>query len=203
MEETDGEEELVLNAGTDNTVVSAHDYASYDHENGILVERIISPSDFTAVYAYEEYIEDGWEVSEVSHYGLFDSRNSKVKWGLFFGDEPITISYKLLPKTDVFLGIEPSGMASFDGTKNVLINQNTIEPVKGTPGTVWADFRKEFIHGETIPVNLYITPSDYESVYAIEQYIPNGWTVKDISHDGILDTKNSKLNGAYLRARKH
>ena len=191
--QTHGDDTLTLTPGSDNTVVNIQHDTAYDYENGIILERIISPRDSTSVYAYEEFIEEGWGVVDISHHGLFDERNSKIKWGLFFGDEPITITYKLLPEIDNYTEIEPFGIAAFDGIVNSLIDQNDIQPANGAPGTAWAEMRSEFIHTESTPVSISIYPKDSTSVYAVEKDIPKDWDVQNISHEGVFDKINKKI----------
>ena len=192
-QKVDGDDSLVLIAGTDNTAVNIQEDITYDHKNGIIMQRVISPKDSISVYAYEEYIRDGWEVEDISHYGLFDERNSKIKWGLFFGDEPVTIQYKLIPSINDYIEIELSGTASFDGIGNHLINQDIVQPAKSSPETAWVEMRNEFVHTESTPVSIYLYPENSTSVYALEKFIPDGWGVQDISHDGVFDEENKKI----------
>lgn len=191
-QESKGSDSLVLIDGTDNTAVNIQEETVYDSE-GIILKRVLKPKSATSVYAYEEIIEDGWVAVDINNFGLFDEKKSKVKWGLFFGDDPITIEYKLMPKTDEYYEIEPFGTAAFDGIVNNLINQKDLQPVSGSLGTAWVEMQSELVFSQVIPIKINITPFDLNNVYAIEKIIPSGLVPSNISHDGVFDFINNKI----------
>lgn len=81
----------------------------------------VMPSECTACYVVEDNIPFGWEVSGISDGGVFDSINKKVKFGLFFDNEPRTLTYQI--KAPEAESATFSGIASFDGI-NVNIGGN-------------------------------------------------------------------------------
>jgi hypothetical protein len=74
----------------------------------------VTPDTATQGWAAEDMPPSGWRVSGVSHGGVWDSVNAKVKWGPFLDHFPRTLQYTVIPT--VGSGVQTFvGTGSFDG----------------------------------------------------------------------------------------
>ncbi|MCI0536033.1 MAG: hypothetical protein L0Z50_12480 [Verrucomicrobiales bacterium] len=87
---------------------------SYQASQTFSVTVMVRPAPKTSVYAVQENVPDGWQVSEVSEAGQFDQPAGTVRWGLFFDDQARTLTYRITP-TDEAARVVFEGVASFDG----------------------------------------------------------------------------------------
>lgn len=85
----------------------------------------------------------GWAVSAISHGGVFDEQNRKVKWDPFFinlpEDRVRTLTYAVTPPVGTTGGATFDGLASFDGVNAPITGQRTIAPGgagAGNPPTI-------------------------------------------------------------------
>ena len=91
-----------------------------------------TPPTNVAVYAVEDVVPTGWNATNISHGGVFDSLKSAVKWGPFFDNLPRSLSYDAISPGTFSSAAEFSGVASF-GTNTVLIaGQRQSLPGTGT-----------------------------------------------------------------------
>lgn len=72
------------------------------------------PHAFTHAHAVEDHVPYGWAVESISHGGVFDEVNSKVKWGPFYDDGERELSYVLVP-TYPTARVNLTGTGSYDG----------------------------------------------------------------------------------------
>jgi hypothetical protein len=79
------------------------------------VQIHLNPREGATSYALEDAPPAEWVVTEISHNGVFDTVNWKVKWGPFFaGPEfPRSVSYITIPPRDT------EGVACFEGTISI------------------------------------------------------------------------------------
>lgn len=80
----------------------------------INVAILSTPHAFTHAHAVEDRVPYGWAVESISHGGVFDEVNSKVKWGPFFDDGERELTYVLVPMYPTSL-VTLSGTGSYDG----------------------------------------------------------------------------------------
>ena len=121
-----GQEVIDPTPGTLGTAV-VELQAEYSAGVGVPVEIAITPDLDQIAYAVEHSIPEGWRIEEISDGGVFDVRNRKVKWGLFTGTVPTTLSYKAYPD---FLSTEPAefkGLLSVDGDSSILFGAERSE----------------------------------------------------------------------------
>jgi hypothetical protein len=78
----------------------------------------VRPPTGTQSHAVEDSPPRGWEVAGISHDGLFDRANGKVKFGPFLDAEPRELSYDVTPPADAQGRHEFSGIASADGVNS-------------------------------------------------------------------------------------
>ena len=95
-----------------------------------LVSISIKPSSFFTTYAVEEDIPAGLTPSDISHEGVFDATNRKIKWGLFESMDNRTVSYALTGGKGAY---QVSGRASFDGATDPVIRETEVVINCGIP----------------------------------------------------------------------
>lgn len=80
----------------------------------------------------EDQPPEDWTVSSISHGGLFDSQNRKVKWDPFFINQPAdrvrTLTYEVTPPAGATGEATFDGVASFDGMNVPITGHRTIGP---------------------------------------------------------------------------
>ncbi|MBI2925491.1 MAG: hypothetical protein HYY24_07285 [Verrucomicrobia bacterium] len=86
------------------------------------------PPTGTQSYAVEDSPPRGWEVSGISHDGVFDPANGKVKFGPFFDAEPRELSYELTPPAAAQGRHEFAGIGSADGVNSRIGGDRMIGP---------------------------------------------------------------------------
>lgn len=172
--------------------------AEYRPGAALTVTLSATPIDTGLVYGIEETVPTNWVVSTISHGGSFDPFNRLVKWGPFFDATatPRELSYQATPPTNAFGQVTFSGTARFD--REVL-------PVGGdaslanAPGTVVRALPARYVSGQPFTVTLTATPVPGVETYAVEEQVPDGWTVGTMSDGGAYDSINRKLKwGPFL-----
>jgi len=89
---------------------------TYTAGTPLLISIVVTPSDSTLAYAIEDTPPEGWAVSDISHAGVYDAVNKKVKWGPFFDNNARTLTYTVTPNGPPWIGGFYGGTVSFDGT---------------------------------------------------------------------------------------
>jgi uncharacterized delta-60 repeat protein len=85
------------------------------------IRLIAAPTSPTSVYAVEDSPPAGWPVVGISHGGIWDARNQKVKFGPYADGEPRTLSYSVGPP-DHFIGAAYFvGIGSADGVNTSVV----------------------------------------------------------------------------------
>ncbi len=90
----------------------------------------VNPDPAVVVYALEEEPPSGWTPSQISHDGVYDAVNNKVKWGPYFDANPRALSYAVTPPAG------QTGTVNFIGTLSTSIEE--LVPVGG-PSTLVLD----------------------------------------------------------------
>jgi hypothetical protein len=80
-------------------------------------------------YALEENIPAGWTVLNVSGGGAFDEVNNAVRWGLYLDNEGRTLTYQLIPPTNVVSVGQLIGELTLDGDVLTLEGDSSVVAV--------------------------------------------------------------------------
>jgi len=100
---------------------------SYTPSLPLTVAIAINPGATTQAYSAEDSPANGWTVSNINENGQWDDVNKKVKWGVFFDNNPRTLTYQVTPPIGE-TGVKSfSGTASFDGVNVVIGGDSTIQ----------------------------------------------------------------------------
>jgi Bacterial Ig domain len=153
-----------------------------------------TPASYVQTLAMEEAIPVGWEPSTITGGGVWDVANHKLKWGPFFGLDvvPLAYSYQLTPSSNATLPLALRATARFDGAEVDLPHLITRFLVHST-NTVVRTLPLNYHPGQSLTVTLAATPIDTALVYAIEEGVPEGWTIGAISHGGVWDVANRQV----------
>lgn len=93
--------------------------ARYIAGQSVLVTLRVTPASGVTVFAIEDAPPTGWKVGEISDGGGFDAVNGRVKWDLFFGSNPRSLTYTVIPPEMANGEASFHGIANFDGTVEV------------------------------------------------------------------------------------
>ena len=92
------------------------------------VALLVEPPHHGAAHAVEDQPPTGWEVSQISHDGVFDAAHGKVKWGPFTDQRPRTLTYLVTPPSAATGPHEFQGNGSLDGKSYPTLGDFRIEP---------------------------------------------------------------------------
>ena len=75
----------------------------------------VRPDPRASAWVLEEDPPASWMVAQIDNGGSLDPTTGTVKWGPFFGDQPMTVSYSVLPPPTASEDVTFSGMVTVDG----------------------------------------------------------------------------------------
>ncbi|MCC7373456.1 MAG: hypothetical protein IT581_02285 [Verrucomicrobiales bacterium] len=155
------------------------------------------PLSNVVVYAVEERVPRGWRVDSVSDGGVVDASSGRVRWGPFVGAAPRQLSMVVTPPSSGADAVAVfQGIAAFD--------QRTVE-IEGTQeinmnaGDVVRDLPQFYSPLIAIEVRNAVVPAPGVRAYAVEDSVPAGWSVANISHGGIWDAAAGKVKWGPFR----
>ncbi|MBI5384240.1 MAG: cadherin-like domain-containing protein [Verrucomicrobia bacterium] len=154
------------------------------------------PGALVQVYSVEDQVPIGWNVASVSHSGVFDATNSKVKWGPFFDHTARELSFQITPPLSATGLVTFNGVGSFDGQATPITGQRETRPVTST---VISTLPARFQPTVAFTVTLSVAPSPEVTAWAAQDRVPDGWTVSSIGGDGSFDATNQTVKwGPYF-----
>jgi len=196
-----GEADLSDNSSQDSTVVypstvnggsAARSLPTcYSPESAVGVSILATPGAGTLVYAVEDMPPAGWSVTNIGNGGIWDSANSKVKWGPFFDNTVRTLTYTATPPTGETVLADFSGTASLDGSNIGIGGPAVLSTCTGHPadsnvdlrmvigevtayGAAWRSGAAWSLPPNPVPIN-YVTRAGY--LWRLgELYLNNGET---------------------------
>ncbi len=154
------------------------------------VTNAIVPAGNVTIYAVADVVPAGWAVTNINPEGTFDATTLTVKWGPFFDALPRTLTYQITPPVGATGVVLFSGQAIFNATAVPITGarQTTASPVFA--GSVVCSLPANFLPGQVITVTDLATPPASTTVYAVQDTVPPGWTVTNISDAGVFDAVN-------------
>jgi hypothetical protein len=94
----------------------------------LLVRILVTAPTDTAGQAVEDSFPLGWSISQISHDGVLDTINQKVKWGPFFDDNGRVLTYVATPPATAHERVVFQGTASFDGLNISIFGERELTP---------------------------------------------------------------------------
>lgn len=158
----------------------------------VVLTLAVSPDSDTLVYAVEESVPQGWSVTSLSHAGVFDPVQRRIKWGPFVDAAALTrtLTCKLTP------GPGATGPVTFSGSGYFNAIEVRTAGVPGAdrfPGTLVRALPPWYVPAQPIPVSLTTQPAPDVAAYTVEEQVPEGWDVAGISHDGEWDARTGRV----------
>jgi len=102
--------------------------AAYVPGEPVAITITTSPGNGVRAYAVEEAVPATWAVSGISHDGVLDPIQHKVKWGPFLDAQPLMLTYALTPPVQAGEVVTLNSVASFDGVALPISGQQQIRP---------------------------------------------------------------------------
>lgn len=151
----------------------------------LLVSNRVAPHTAVQVYAVEEMVPTNWVVSALSHSGVFDPRSNRIRWGPFTDNTVRTLSYSISPPAnEARQAVSFSGFGLFDQTAELTTGSNQVTCLQSV---ISRTLPVAYVGGVTFQVIDAVRPAAAVRSYAVEEPIPVGWLVTDISNSGVFD----------------
>ncbi len=154
------------------------------------VSLTVAPDAGTRVQAIEETPPSGWTVGDLSHGGAWDAAAGKIKWGPFTDATPRVLSYRLTPSAGAVGRHAFAGQARFDAA---LVVVGGVRATDKFPGTLTRVLPADYLPGVPFPVTLAAAPFADVTAWAVEELVPEGWAVSNITGGGGFDATNRKV----------
>ncbi len=162
----------------------------------VVIEAVPDPD--AAVYAVEDHVPPGWTAGVPSHGGVWDPVQGAVKWGPFIGSPavPRVLTYQVHPPSDAALEAVWTGEVAWNGTGSPIGGR---DQSRRFPGELIRRWPADYLPGVRSVVTLTARPAADVQVYAVEEWVPAGWTVTSVSHGGEFDAQNRRIKwGPFL-----
>lgn len=168
---------------------------AYAAGSQVQVELRVVPATNVVAQAVEDQPPAGWQVSAISHGGLFDSQRGKVKWGPFFDATPRLLSYRVSVPLAATNTVEFKGTAAFDNGRAAVDGQRQVRPASaGWPAVVAARRLPEaYLPGAQMTVELEVAAWPAGTVLFLEDKPPADWDVGDIAGGGLYDASTGTV----------
>ncbi|HTI72850.1 MAG TPA: Ig-like domain-containing protein [Candidatus Limnocylindria bacterium] len=153
-----------------------------------------APAGDVGVWAVEEVVPEGWNVTSISEGGGFDALKKKVKWGPYFDASPRNLTYIVTPPGSARSSGTFAALTRFDASTRVDSASVPIQPSlisRNSPAT--------YLPGAPFTVALNVTPALYVQAVALEESLPDGWIPSNINGAGVWDQVHQKIKwGPYI-----
>ena len=174
--------------------------ATYQANEEITINLVVTPTHSALAFAVEDHPPAGWLASNISHDGSFDPTLRTVKFGPVFTNGTTTLSYVVTPPSLVSNVVANFvGSASFD-TFSVPIRGR--REMMGLGSSAVRRMPVSFVAGLPFRITNEINLDAVASVYAVEDRVPPGWSVTEISNEGAFDPGSRSVKwGPFIDAQ--
>jgi hypothetical protein len=174
--------------------------ASYMPQNPIEISLTADAAVHVQLLAIEEELPLGWVPIQISAGGVWDSANRKIKWGPFT-QAPLatrTFNYRLLPAPGETRSLSLHAQARFDNT--TIGSDLTIARFLTRPeNAVIRSLPANYTPNQPLTITIQANPKDTVVVYSLEENIPAGWVISNITGNGVFDAQNRRIKwGPYF-----
>jgi hypothetical protein len=155
--------------------------AWYGSGQSVTVTISIQPDLGTEVYAVLETPPEGWLATNLSDYGSVSADGRSVRWGPFMdADARTNLTYELLAPATARSNVVFSGAGEFDGVSRSTVGQVSLPWFALESGTVTRLLPVTCQPGRTISITNLVAPNEAVTTYALEEWVPSGWTVTNV-----------------------
>ncbi len=172
-----------------------------------VVIEVIPPSGIS-VYAVEEKLPPGLDVSDIGGGGSYDASSGSIKWGPFFDSVARRLSYQTVWSGEAGSNLRFEGTVSLDGEGISTGGDQTVvgsraspgpapEPTTAEPPSAQSQAERELpsmtAGGSNLVVSIRLTPIAGISAYALEEQLPSGVTMVNLDSGGQFDEESNTL----------
>lgn len=150
----------------------------------------VEPLPATTVFSVEEQLPAGWTPVSVSATGAFDPATGRIKWGPFQGATPTDLTYRVAPPPGASGEARFSGIGVFDSRRITATGPDRVAAVRSS---VVRSLPPRFQPGSHLTVSLLVSPLPLSSVWAVEEAVPTGWSVDQITAGGVFDAARGRV----------
>jgi hypothetical protein len=162
----------------------------YTRSVAFTVTNVVFPDAGVGVYAVQDTVPGGWNVSNISDDGTLNNTGNTVEWGPFFDGLARSLTYQVTPPTNAVGAGDFSGVAEFDGTNEVAISGRRTVVSSSSTNTIVCAMPATFVPDAPFAVTNNVTVAVGISAYAVEDTLPAGWSVTNISDGGVFDSNS-------------
>ncbi|XOV69977.1 MAG: SUMF1/EgtB/PvdO family nonheme iron enzyme [Verrucomicrobiota bacterium] len=159
--------------------------------DGNQITLVLNPAEDVLVVTIEETLPPMFSATNISGSGVWDARNEKIKWGPYFDNQSRTLTYTLTPPAGFSGSVVLNGLASLDGMDWTTEGDDTL----AFDGHTAAPAGERMIsqNPDAVEVSLSVQPANDTVAYAVEEFLPSGFSATSLSDGGSLDTVNNKI----------
>jgi hypothetical protein len=162
----------------------------------IAVSLASIPNPLTRSWGVEEDLPTGATVVAVLDGGVLDATTSRLKWGPFNDATPRTLRYQLSASSTTRTQLVFSGRAAFD-QRNVATLGTQILP--RARASLTRSLPPNYAPNHPFQIQLNAIPSPGIQAYAVQEAVPDHWSVGTISHSGRWDAITRQIKwGPFL-----
>ena len=160
--------------------------AAYSPGEVLSLRLVLAPLADTILHAVTETLPPGVELVSADGDAVYSAASRELRWGVFFDGRVRTLSYRVRVSSTPPAALAWLGGATFDATET---------PVTGLPeslrrgaaaGTVRRLLPADFTPGQAFEVRLAVEPDAAIGFHAVDEGVPAGWLVSDISTGGLV-----------------
>ena len=160
--------------------------AAYSPGEVLSLRLVLAPLADTILHAVTETLPPGVELVSADGDAVYSAASRELRWGVFFDGRVRTLSYRVRVSSTPPAALAWLGGATFDATE---------VPVTGLPeslrrgaaaGTVRRLLPADFTPGQAFEVRLAVEPDAAIGFHAVDEGVPAGWLVSDISTGGLV-----------------
>ncbi len=154
--------------------------AHYESGQSVAVSLWVQPDLGTEAYAVLESPPTGWRATNINNFGSVSADGRTVRWGPFLDADARTLTYELVPPATARSNVVFSGTGQFNEVSLTTVGQVSLPWVSQESGTVTRMLSATCQPGRTISITNLVAPNEAVTTYALEEWVPSGWTVTNV-----------------------
>ncbi len=167
----------VAQGGLGSGTVRRYLPSAYVPGNSVIITNRVTPGTGTGLVLIEESPPAGWDVTAISHFGIYDSSQGLVKWGPFMDETSRILVYTITPPDAAEGEVVFAGRGTFDQATITTVGATRFSRLLADSGTVLRSLPSCEFPGDTFSVTNRITPEADVAAYGVVENIPTGWLV--------------------------
>ena len=166
--------------------------------SNIIVSVRLTPTAGASAYALEEQLPSDVILVSLDSGGQFDEESNALKWGPYFDSRERVVRYTIRVPSSVDGNLVFDGRISVDGVGesvggNLMLAVDGGVPPSAGDGAGMRELPVNAVGGSSIEVSLRVEPPSGVSVYAVEEFFPDGVIVMSPSEGGQIDQESGSI----------